>query len=236
MTDSAQDRRTNVDREIVLDIWHMSLGVSRETPAGVDRVDMSFAAHFLTADLPNRKALLLTPLGPRAVRVAGARRIFEGVQTHWRETEQPEMDGSLARVRDALAGLSPPKISLQKAFSRKARRAFTAGGGAALLHCATWKHITGIGSNAVYLNVSQYPLSAPRYFRWLRERPDIKPVFMIHDLLPIEYPEFFRPESVERHRRRLSVFAKIAAGAIVSTQEVPDALLAYLQRLGPRTL
>jgi glycosyltransferase involved in cell wall biosynthesis len=236
MTDSAADRRTNVDREIVLDIWHLSLGFARETPAGVDRVDMSFAAHFLTADLPNRKALLLTPLGPRAVRVAGARRIFEGVQTHWRETEQPEMDGSLARVRDALAGLSPPKISLQKAFSRKARRAFTAGGGAALLHCATWRHITGIGSNAVYLNVSQYPLSAPSYFRWLRERPDIKPVFMIHDLLPIEYPEFFRPESVERHRRRLSVFAKIAAGGIVSTQEVADALLAYLQRLGRRTI
>jgi glycosyltransferase involved in cell wall biosynthesis len=236
MTDSAQVRRTGVDREIVLDIWHLSLGFGRETPAGVDRVDMSFAAHFLTADIPNRKALLLTPLGPRAVRVAGGRRIFEGVQAHWRETEQPGTDGGLARVRSALAGLSLPQRSPQKAFSRRARRAFRAGGGAALLHCATWRHITGIGTDAVYLNVSQYPLSAPSYFHWLRERPDVKPVFMIHDLLPIEYPEFFRPESVERHRRRLSVFAKIAAGAIVSTQEVADALLAYLQRLGRKTI
>src|SRR6266550_8121583 len=84
MTENAQGQRTEIDREIVLDIWHLSLGFARETPAGVDRVDASYAAHFLTADLPNRKALLLTPLGPRAVRVAAARRIFEGVQTHWR--------------------------------------------------------------------------------------------------------------------------------------------------------
>src|SRR5437763_8179201 len=117
MTD-AVDRRTGVDREIVLDIWHLSLGFARETPAGVDRVDMSFAAHFLTADVPNRKALLLTPFGPRAVRVAAARRIFEGVQTHWRETERPEADGGFARVRDALAGLSPPPSSSRNGFCR----------------------------------------------------------------------------------------------------------------------
>ncbi len=236
MTDSAQDRRTDVDREIVLDIWHLSLGFARETPAGVDRVDMSFAAHFLTADVPNRKALLLTPLGPRAVRVAGARRIFEGVQTHWRETERPKADSALVRVRDALAGLSPSRRSPLQGFHRKTYQAFRAGTGAALLHCATWRQITGIGTNAIYLNVSQYPLSAPSYFRWLRVRPDVKPVFMIHDLLPIEYPEYFHPESVKRHHRRLSVFAKIAAGAIVSTQEVADGLLTYIERLGRKTI
>src|SRR5262249_19727720 len=96
--------------------------------------------------------------------------------------------------------------------------------------------IATIGADAVYLNVSQYPLSRPSYFRWLRERPDVKPVFMIHDLLPIEYPEFFRPASVKRHARRLQVFAEIAAGAIVSTPAVADALHAHLKRLGRNTL
>src|SRR5437667_2343909 len=236
MTAGATDRRTDVDREIVLDIWHLSLGFARETPAGVDRVDTNFAAHFLRSDVANRKALLLTPLGPRAVRVAAARRIFEAVQNHWRETELPEADSVLARVRDALAGLAPSRRSPRNGFPGRAYQALRAGARAALLHCATWRQITGIGSNAVYLNVSQYPLSAPSYFRWLRERPDVKPVFMIHDLLPIEYPEFFRPESVKRHRRRLSVFAKIAAGAIVSTPEVADALLASLERRGRKTI
>jgi glycosyltransferase involved in cell wall biosynthesis len=236
MTEGAPRRFIGVDREIVLDICHLSLGFWRETPAGVDRVDASFAAHFLSADVPNRKALLFTPLGPRAARIADARRIFEGVQIHWGETKRSEEDRAFCRVRDGLAGLPSPLRSPQRALSRRFGEALGVGVRAALLHAGAWRRITAIGTNAVYLNVSQYPLSRPSYFRWLRKRPDVKPVFMIHDLLPIEYPEFFHPDSVERHARRLSVFAKIAAGAIVSTPAVADALLAHLSGLGRKTL
>ena len=219
MTESAPRGPTGVDREIVLDICHLSLGFWRATPAGVDRVDASFAAHFLSPDALNRKGLLFTPLGPRAIPIAAARRIFEGVQFHWRETQRPEEDGAFAGVRDALVGPPPsqPRRPRKAAISRSFTRALRVGARAALLHAGAWARITAIGTNAVYLNVSQYPLSRPTYFRWLRERPDVKPVFMIHDLLPIEYPEFFRVDSVERHARRLTVFAEIAAGAIVST-------------------
>jgi len=238
MTASAPRRPTGVDREIVLDIFHLSLGFWRETPAGVDRVDASFAAHFLSAGVPNRKALLFTPLGPRAIPIADARRIFEGVQFHWRETQRPEEDGAFTRVRDALIGPPPsqPRRPQKVAISHGFTDALRVGARAALLHAGAWAQIAAIDTNAVYLNVSQYPLSRPNYFRWLRERPDVKPVFMIHDLLPIEYPEFFRPDSVERHARRLKVFAEIAAGAIVSTPAIAEALLAHLKELGRKVL
>jgi glycosyltransferase involved in cell wall biosynthesis len=231
-------RPTGIDREIVLDICHLSLGFWRETPAGVDRVDASFAAHFLSANASNRKALMLTPLGPRAIPIADARRIFEGVQSHWRETQRPEEDKAFARVRDALIGRSPfqPRRPRKAAIPHGFTNVLRTGTRAALLHAGTWRQFAAVDANAVYLNVSQYPLSRPSYFRWLRDRPDVKPVFMIHDLLPIEYPEFFHPESVERHARRLQVFAGIAAGAIVSTAAVAEALMAHLKGLGRRTL
>ena len=231
-------RFIGVDREIVLDICHLSLGFWRETPAGVDRVDASFAAHFLSADDPNRKALLFTPLGPRAIPIADARRIFEGVQIHWGETKRSEEDRAFCRVRDALMALPPsqPRRPQNAAIFYRFGKVLRVGAKAAILHFGAWGRIAAIGANAVYLNVSQYPLSSPSYFRWLQERPDVKPVFMIHDLLPIQYPEFFHPASVKRHARRLSVFAKIAAGAIVSTPAVADALLAYLKRLGRKPL
>ena len=231
-------RFIGVDREIVLDICHLSLGFWRETPAGVDRVDASFAAHFLSADDPNRKALLFTPLGLRAIPIADARRIFEGVQIHWGETKRSEEDRAFCRVRDALMALPPsqPRRPQNAAIFYRFGKVLRVGAKAAILHFGAWGRIAAIGANAVYLNVSQYPLSSPSYFRWLQERPDVKPVFMIHDLLPIQYPEFFHPASVKRHARRLSVFAKIAAGAIVSTPAVADALLAYLNRLGRKTL
>ena len=238
MPDNAARRRTGVDREIVLDICHLSLGLWRETPAGVDRVDASFAAHFLSGSAPNRKALLFTPLGPRAIPIAAARRIFEAVKCHWRETQPPEEDRTFVRVRNELIGSPPlqPRRPLKTAISPGLIDRMRDGARAALLHAGTWPQITPIGTDAVYLNVSQYPLSRPAYFRWLRKRPDVKPVFMIHDLLPIEYPEFFRPDSIERHARRLKVFAGIAAGAIVSTSAVAEALLAHLKGLGRKAL
>jgi glycosyltransferase involved in cell wall biosynthesis len=238
MTENVPRCLAELDREIVLDISHLSLGFWRKTPAGVDRVDASFAAHFLSAGASSRKALVFTPLGPRAISNADARRIFEGVQFHWRETRPPEEDVAFARVRDALIEpKSPqPRRPQKAAISHRLTNGLRVSARAAALHARAWTRLATIGTNAVYLNVSQYPLSRPSYFRWLRERPDIKAVFMIHDLLPIEYPEFFRLNSVERHARRLEVFAEIAAGAIVSTPAVAEALLSYIKARGRKTL
>jgi glycosyltransferase involved in cell wall biosynthesis len=235
MTESAPRRPVVVDREIVLDICHLSLGFRRVTPVGVDRVDASFAAHFLSLDVPNRKALLLTPVGPRAIRGAAAWTIFESVQTHWGETQKPEDDSAFSRVRDALGGLAPARASPSRGSSQTPRRrrlkeALRSGFQAALLHAAAWHQREAIGVGAVYLNVSQYPLWVPSYFRWLYKRPDVKPVFMIHDLLPIEHPEFFRSASIRHHAGGLSVFARIGAGVIVSSRAVADPLLVYLEK------
>src|SRR5215475_4010437 len=114
-------RPTRLDREIVLDIYHLSLGFWRKTPAGVDRVDASFAAHFLSVSAANRKGFLCTPLGPRAVPAADGRRVVEGVQCHWRETERPEEDRTFRRVRNAL-------VERSCSFPRRLRKTTISGG------------------------------------------------------------------------------------------------------------
>ncbi|MCI0600912.1 MAG: glycosyltransferase family 4 protein, partial [Beijerinckiaceae bacterium] len=89
---------------------------------------------------------------------------------------------------------------------------------------------------ACYLNVSQFPLWIARYFSWLEERPDVKAVFFIHDLLPIEAPEYFRKAEQERHLRRLANLARFGAGAIVTTEAVRAALERHLAGLGRKDL
>ena len=227
-----EHRRCNgLDREVVFDISLLSESLVRATPRGVERVDATFAAYFLAPDTSSRKALLFTPLGPRAVRMAVAREICNAVHNNWRETQSPEADRRFLRVREALAGaapyrLKPPRLStLTLSYVR-----------AALMHVAAWTRIDAIGTNAVYLNVSQYGLHRPSYIRWLHQRPDVKPVFLIHDLLPIEHPEFFRPKEFKRHRRRLEAVAQLGAGVIVSTASVAESLLAYLAGLGRKTM
>jgi glycosyltransferase involved in cell wall biosynthesis len=241
MTESAPRHPPGVDREIVLDIFRLSTRLGRATPNGIDRADASFAAHFLSADVSNRKALLLTPLGPRAIRASAARHIFESIQAQWRETTRPEADPAFLRTRAVLSGVTPAQVGLPRSFSAvspfpRLETALRAGPRAAMLHASAWMQMQAISANAVYLNVSHFPLWVSRYFFWLRKRPDIKPVFMIHDLFPIEHPEFFRPYELQRQVRGLSVVAEIAAGVIVYTPAVADALMARLDGFGRKTI
>ncbi len=48
------------------------------------------------------------------------------------------------------------------------------------------------GKPSVYLHTSHLQLDEPRCFRWL-ERAPVFPVFFLHDLIPIEFPEFCSP-------------------------------------------
>jgi glycosyltransferase involved in cell wall biosynthesis len=91
--------------------------------------------------------------------------------------------------------------------------------------------VAHVPNGARYLNVSQFPLFIPSYFRWLRARPDVKTVFFIHDLLPIETPEYFRKAEYERHRARLGTLAEFGSAAIVGTEVVKAALLRQLAPL-----
>src|SRR6202012_2282359 len=91
---------------------------------------------------------------------------------------------------------------------------------------------SALPKGAIYLNVSQFPLWIASYFGWMQQRPDIKPVFFIHDLLPIEAPEYFRKSEYDRHQQRLKNLAQFGAAAIVTTQVVRTALENHLKQLG----
>jgi glycosyltransferase involved in cell wall biosynthesis len=57
-------------------------------------------------------------------------------------------------------------------------------------------------------------------------------VFFIHDVLPIEMPEYFREAEYERHRSRMANLARFGAGALVTTNVVREGLEAHLRTLG----
>ena len=85
---------------------------------------------------------------------------------------------------------------------------------------------------ARYINVSQYPLAIEGAFEWRSKRTDVKMVFFIHDMLPLEMPEYFRAGECAAHQRRMHNLARHGAGAIVSTHVVKDKLQNYIATLG----
>ncbi|MGH6847686.1 MAG: glycosyltransferase family 1 protein, partial [Methylocella sp.] len=218
---------------VAFDITRLATRVLNLTPNGIDRIDFSFACHFLDSARADGLAIMTTPLGPRAIKAAAARDVVDGIAIHWGEQDKPEHDESYRKIAAFIRGEAAPSAAVRRIARGRPHR--TAG-------VLRWigRHGLPLGrapasalpEGARYLNVSQFPLWIAAYFAWLKERPDVKAVFFIHDLLPIETPEYFRKAEYQRHLRRLTNLAHFGAGAIVATKAVSSALQRHLAPLG----
>lgn len=215
---------------VAYDVTRLATRVLNHTPNGIDRVDFAFARHFLDAA---RQAEGASLLGPRAITAPAARDIVAGISVHWGEEEEPDFDESFGRVAAWISGRCEP-ASGSRRIARKRKGQF-----AGVLRWIR-QHGFPLGRSpaavlpkgARYVNVSQFPLWIANYFSWLEARPDVKAAFFIHDLLPLETPEYFRKAEYERHLRRLHNLARFGAGAIVTTKVVKEALQRHLAKLG----
>lgn len=83
----------------------------------------------------------------------------------------------------------------------------------------------------IYLNVGHTGLDAPGLPQWLARR-QVRPVFLIHDLIPLTHPQFCREGEEERHARRMANALASAHGVIGNTQATLDDLAAFAARRG----
>jgi len=60
----------------------------------------------------------------------------------------------------------------------------------------------------------------------------LKPVFFLHDLIPISHPEYCRAGEAERHHRRLATMLLAGRGLIVNSVATRDELMAYASERG----
>ncbi|WP_240538405.1 glycosyltransferase family 1 protein [Rhodoferax sp. PAMC 29310] len=85
----------------------------------------------------------------------------------------------------------------------------------------SWRKPTVHGN--VYLNVGHMGIGVPGYSQWLK-RLGVKPVFLVHDLIPISHPEYCAPKAKVRHVARMETVLKHGAGVITNSQASLDAL------------
>jgi glycosyltransferase involved in cell wall biosynthesis len=206
------------------------------TPNGIDRIDFALANHFFEDAGTERFGVLLTPLGPRLFAASAARSALKAIGLHWGEDKDPQQDPAYLRVVAALATGASNKASAD--FAPRVSEGRT-GRLAATLQWLS-QHGIPIGPslrkalpNSVrYINVSQFPIWNSAYLGWLEKRRDVKSIFFIHDLLPIEMPEYFRFGEQERHRRRLANVARFGTAIIVASEFVREGVADYMRDLG----
>lgn len=88
------------------------------------------------------------------------------------------------------------------------------------------RRLRGRGRGRIYLNVGHTGLDSPGFRQWV-VKAEVRPVYLIHDLIPITHPEFCRAGEGEKHRERIRTILMTAAGIIGNSRATLDELAAF---------
>ncbi len=87
------------------------------------------------------------------------------------------------------------------------------------------------GRGRLWLNVGHTGLNLPGLAEWVHAA-DLRPVLMLHDIIPITHPEYCREGEKARHEVRVKTLLKIAHAVIGNSQDTLDRLNAYAAGIG----
>ncbi|PWB79672.1 MAG: glycosyltransferase family 1 protein [Methylocystaceae bacterium] len=222
-------------RPVVYDVTRLVTRALNPTPNGIDRVDFALARHFLSGE-GDHAALICTALGPRLASAADAYRTIVDIETYWNEYIAPARDEVYESLVAALDG--GPRAARGALRVKRSGLDSIAANWRAMRNWALrlGRPIGEVPAGAIYVNASQFLLDKAWFLRWLGDRPDVKPCFFVHDLLPIETPEFFRPGEPPKHLAAMRNVSRLAAGAIVGSNTVARRLRAFAARNGREDL
>ena len=83
----------------------------------------------------------------------------------------------------------------------------------------------------IYLNVGHTGLNSPYLGPWLA-RHVLRPLFLIHDLIPITHPQYCREGEAVRHEQRMETALRSASGLIVNSAATQLALARFASDRG----
>ncbi len=168
---------------------------------------MAYARHLLETAEDHLAFVGINPLnGIGALPKDAASRLVADLDALWRGSGASEIDAAAVR-RLAL------QLKMQTFWNRGAQ------------------HAPGSRQNPgrpVYLLVSHHHLERPEPIRRLLAARGARFVTLVHDLIPIEWPEYARPISVRRHYRRMETVARFADGIIFNSEETARSFRQFL--------
>src|SRR5215471_15520844 len=203
---------------IAYDTVRLLLGSLAATPRGIDRVDLRYARYFFETWPGDCVGTLPTPWGVRWYDRTRVLKLLHRVEELWSETIQPYEDGVLRQIKIRLAANHERRSAndckrsrrinpMSRLFNVLSITGFSFGGSV----------VRSVPENSIYVNVGHISLKVPYIVSWLKHRRDVKSVFMLHDVIPLEHPEFFPLGEYQLHGKMVEHTARYASGLIVPT-------------------
>jgi glycosyltransferase involved in cell wall biosynthesis len=183
----------------VLDLSRLISSSARPAPTGIDRVELAYAIEFLKKPASD---------------------VTFAAETRWRRFGLIERKRAerfiLALAAEWYAGdstRSPARLADRICHQIWLR-------GEASLH----RRLRRQAAPVIYINVSHHHLERPASIRRLKSKSKALFVPMVQDLIPIEFPEYVRPNQDEVHSRRIATVTGLADAIVVTTQATADVL------------
>jgi glycosyltransferase involved in cell wall biosynthesis len=216
-------------RPIVYDITHLQSRTSFETPSGIDRIDLAFGRHFSS----ERKieACIQYAWNYPTVREPGRLDdLVRRLEARWGERSLLEQDVKFKETKDWIIGTRPKASG---SLSPERKKALNQICNDAKLYMERF-YPAGlrrrpVAQDAIYLNIAQHLVQYEVFFSWLAVRPDVSAVFFLHDLIPLDFPEYWRERHRELFDRRVKTIFRRASALITSSASVRDRALEEME-------
>lgn len=209
---------------LFLDITRVATRIIRSSPTGIDRVEYAYAAEILgNPGAYESFGVITTPLSSGLLPSARVLDLLQRVARAWGVETPPSEDIVFRSIK---AWLESP-VALHDTRSLRFRGTSTLG----LIRqemvfplfdllsakMRLRSTIARAGSeSAMYLHTSHSQLNHRSRFAWLQQNK-VQSSFLIHDVIPIDYPEFCSPGALPRHLARLSTVSEIASLLLVNS-------------------
>lgn len=230
---------------IAYDVLRLFIGAASLTPRGIDRVDLALARNIFADRAAPHVGILPTPVGTFVLSARQVCRLITYLDALWEAGAQDQsaigadrqLAGLVARLKSgggldrSLGAMSPPKtLSMRQKVFRMLQMVFATG---------CWPHRLasyGVPIGAKYLNVGQIGLAMPGFFKWLDKRIDVATAMMIHDAIPILYPDMVGKTAPGHHRQMIRTAATRADGFIFNSAYTRDSVQSVVRDMGRHSL
>jgi glycosyltransferase involved in cell wall biosynthesis len=191
--------------DIILDLSRLLLRAAQPAPTGIDRVELAYAEYLIAHEPERLNFAAVHPVGHLALLPRRpAQRFVQAISRQWARPGGDQRRLALAAARLLHGTLLRPFMD----------------------------GLCGLGRPAIYLNVSHHQLNRPRVIERLK-RQGVRFVCLVHDLIPIQLPEYVRPRAADRHLRRIDTVARLSDGIIVNSEATRASLAPYLGQRRP---
>lgn len=190
--------------QVILDISRLISRVRYSMPSGVDRVEMAYARGLMRLYGNALRFAAVHPTGLYGrISHAKATAYLDVLEQRWAKGGAEPRQRSILSILPWMARLLPKRTRPSTAAERP-----------------------------VYVQVSPHHLTNARKVQDILACENARFLCMVHDLIPIEYPEYARPTGAALHSRRMQTLADHADGVIVNSAATGHAFQPWIERSG----